>query len=59
MRYVDYDMLDREDLLYLMGCYNNYIIDFYEEHDSGCIPVSIYEFYENEFQEIKENENNE
>lgn len=44
--------LDRDDLLFLIGCYNNYIIDFFDEHEAGMIPVSVYEFYENEFQEI-------
>lgn len=41
--------LDREDLLFLIGCYNNYVVDFFEEHEEGMYPVSVYEFYENEF----------
>lgn len=49
--------LDREDLLFLIGCYNNYVVEFYDEHEEGMYPVSVYEFYENEFQEIlKESE---
>ena len=50
--------LDREDLLFFIGCYNNYIIEFYDEHEEGMIPVCAYEFFDNEFQEIlKEQEN--
>ena len=44
--------LDREDLLFLIGCYNNYVVEFYDEHEEGMYPVSIYEFFDNEFQEI-------
>ena len=44
--------LDREDLLFLIGCYNNYIVEFYDEHEEGMYPVSVYEFFDNEFQEI-------
>lgn len=52
--------LDREDLLFLIGCYNNYVVDFFEEHEEGMYPVSVYEFYENEFQDIiKEETENE
>lgn len=48
--------LDREDLLFLIGCYNNYVVEFYDEHEEGMYPVSVYEFFDNEFQEIlKEN----
>lgn len=49
--------LDREDLLFLIGCYNNYVVEFFDDHEEGMCPVSVYEFYENEFQEIlKESE---
>lgn len=52
--------LDREDLLFLIGCYNNYVVDFFEEHEEGMYPISVYEFYENEFQDIiKEETENE
>lgn len=52
--------LDREDLLFLIGCYNNYVVDFFEEHEEGMYPVSVYEFYKNEFQDIiKEETENE
>lgn len=50
--------LDREDLLFFIGCYNNYIIDFYEQHEEDMFPVCAYEFFDTEFQEIlKEQEN--
>ena len=44
--------LDREDLLFFIGCYNNYIIDFFDEHEDSMQPVGVYEFFDNEFQEI-------
>lgn len=47
---MEIENLDREDLLFLIGCYNNYVVDFFEEHEEGMYPVSVYEFYENEFQ---------
>lgn len=53
---VSIEDLDREDLLFFIGCYNNYIVEFYDEHEEGMYPVSVYEFFDNEFQEIlKEN----
>ena len=51
--------LDREDLLFFIDCYNNYIIDFFDEHEEGMQPVSAYEFFDTEFQGIlKEMEEN-
>ena len=44
--------LDREDLLFFIGCYNNYIIDFFDNHEKGMQPVCAYEFFDTEFQEI-------
>lgn len=44
--------LDREDLLFFIGCYNNYVVEFYDDHEEGMYPVSAYEFFDNEFQEI-------
>lgn len=44
--------LDRDDLLFFIGCYNNYIVDFYDNHEEGMQPVCAYEFFDNEFQEI-------
>lgn len=49
---INIEDLDREDLLFLIDCYNNYIVEFYDEHEEGMYPVSIYEFFDNEFQEI-------
>jgi len=49
---INIEDLDREDLLFLIDCYNNYIVEFYDEHEEGMCPVSIYEFFDNEFQEI-------
>ena len=51
--------LDREDLFFFIGCYNNYIVEFYDEHEEGMQPVSAYEFFDTEFQGIlKEMEEN-
>lgn len=51
------DDLYRDDLLYLINCYNDYVMNFFDEHDDSMRPVSVYEFYSNEFQEIVENSN--
>lgn len=46
--------LNKEDLLKLLEEYNNYIVYFYDEHDYGSVPVGIYEFYNNEYQELND-----
>lgn len=46
--------LDKEELLKFIKEYDNYVITFYKEHDSGSIPVCIYEFYYNDYQMLKE-----
>jgi len=46
------ESLDRDDLLFFMGTYNNYIVDF--DYKNSGQPVCVYEFFENEFQEILE-----
>lgn len=39
-----------EELLYdFLAQYNDYVQNFYDEHDEGSYPVSIPEFYENDF----------
>lgn len=48
--------LDREELLNFIKAYNDYVIDFFEEHDLGMCPISVYEFYDNEYQLMKEGE---
>lgn len=51
--------LDIEDLLFFIGCYSNYIVEFYDEHEEGMQPVCAYEFFDTEFQGIlKEMEEN-
>ena len=44
--------LDREDLLFFISCYNNYVVEFYDTHEQGMCPISAYEFFDNEFQEM-------
>lgn len=48
--------MGKEELLYFVEEYNNYVVDFPEHHDSESYPVCIYEFFENEFQDILEDE---
>ena len=55
----DLEDLDREDLLFFIGCYNNYIVEFYDYHEKEMCPVGAYEFFDNEFQEILEEQANE
>jgi hypothetical protein len=47
-----YEDLDTDDLFHLAGEYSNYIIEF--DYQNSGTPVSIYEFYEYEYQEILE-----
>lgn len=46
--------LDKEELLDFIKAYNTYVINFMEEHDFGMCPISVYEFYDNEYQILKE-----
>lgn len=46
------EVLEKDELLKLIKFYNDYIFEFLEEHDEGMTPVSIYEFYDNEYQEL-------
>lgn len=43
--------LNKKELLSFIDCYNDYIINFYEEHEEGMRPVSVYEFFDNDYQE--------
>jgi hypothetical protein len=42
--------MSHDDLIHLIGSYNNYIQDF--DYVNSGTPVSIYEFFEYEYQEI-------
>lgn len=44
--------LDSETLKEFLYQYNKYIQNFYDEHDEGSYPVSMTEFYNNDFQEM-------
>ena len=44
--------LNKKELLSFIKYYNDYIINFYEDHEEGMEPVSVYEFFDNEYQEI-------
>lgn len=45
-----YEDLDWEDIHKVAGEYSNYIMEF--DCTDGSHPVCIYEFYENEYQEL-------
>lgn len=47
--------LDRDDLLFLIGCYSNYVVEFYDSHKQDEQPISVYDFLDNEFQDILNN----
>ena len=42
--------LSKGELEKVVKAYNDYVMEYFEEHNEGC-PVSIYEFYDNEYQE--------
>lgn len=46
--------LSREEMQDLLEKYNDYVMTFREEHDITDEPVSIYEYYDNEYQLEKE-----
>ena len=43
--------LSKNELVKVMKAYNDYVMEYFEEHEEGC-PCSIYEFYDNEYQEF-------
>lgn len=45
-----YEDLEYDDLFHLAGEYSNYVTEF--DYENSGTPVSIYEFYEYEYQEI-------
>ena len=53
---IKYEDLELGDLFHLAGEYSNYVQEF--DYEKSGTPVSIYEFYECEYQEIV-GENNE
>lgn len=48
------DELDFETLKEFLYQYNKYIVYFFDNHDEGSYPVSMTEFFNNDFQLIKE-----
>lgn len=45
--------LEKEEIWFVLKCYNDYIIDFYEtQEDYNSVPVCISEFYNNEYMEF-------
>ena len=44
------DKLPFETLKEFLYRYNKYVQEFYEDHDEGSTPVSMLEYYDNDFQ---------
>ena len=44
--------LDKEELLFFINCYNDYIVEFFDNHEEGMSPVGAYEYFDTDFQEI-------
>ena len=57
MRIKKYEDLELDEISNLAGEYNNYIQDF--DYENSGTPVSIYEFYEYEYQEIVKGQSDE
>ncbi|MDO5555102.1 MAG: hypothetical protein Q4G09_00165 [Clostridia bacterium] len=53
---INFGDLTKEELLSLLVYYNNYVQEYPETHNDGMYPVSINDFYDNEYQEIIENQ---
>ena len=43
------DDLSHENLVDLLESYNEYILNFYENHDSGSQPVGLLEYFHNDY----------
>lgn len=52
VEYIDdlVDCLSFDELKDFMYVYDKYVQNFFEEHDEGCIPVSMLEYYNNDYQ---------
>ena len=53
----NFNQLTYNELLNLINSYSDYIIEFYDTHSSSEYPISIYEFYDYEYQEILKEQN--
>lgn len=51
---IKYEDLDYEDLRHLISEYNAYVQEF--DYENSGTPVSVYEFYDYEYQDIINNE---
>ena len=55
----DFNELSREELLNIIWAYDDYVINYMDEHGAckdGCSPVCLLEFVNNEYQELNEEE---
>ena len=41
--------LDKDELLDFLVGYNKYIVHYYEDHDYPCQPVSMLEYFNNDY----------
>lgn len=44
----------KDELIDIMVEYNNYLMEYPETHDAGSYPISLWEFVDNEYQDILE-----
>lgn len=46
----DLNRYSKQELIKIIQAYNNYIIDFYDEHDCDSCPVCLNEFIDNDLE---------
>ena len=46
----DLNSYSKQELIKIIQAYNNYIIDFYDEHDCDSCPVCLNEFIDNDLE---------
>lgn len=49
---LNFEDLSKKELIDLIVAYNDYVIEYFEEHEEGN-PVCVSEFFDNEYQEMK------
>lgn len=49
---LNFEDLSKKELIDLIVAYNDYVIEYFEEHKEGT-PVCVSEFFDNEYQEMK------
>jgi hypothetical protein len=39
----------KEELIRIITAYDHYVVTYWEDHDEGCYPVCLAEFYDNDY----------